>query len=58
MEKKIREFKEFWCTHYNHIELAVDDATIQEYLEKYSLEKSADLVSDLILSQGLGWVEE
>jgi hypothetical protein len=54
----IKEFKDYWHAYYRHIELAVDDATIQEYLEKYSLVKAADLISDLILSQGLGWVEE
>jgi hypothetical protein len=50
------DFKKFFNREYSYISLDLSDKDIQEYLDENkgkTLEKTADLFSDYVLSQGL-----
>jgi hypothetical protein len=65
MKKQIsvQELKDYFLTNYGYISLKLSDKQIYNELKRYnfmgfSIKKSADLLADYIVSQGLGEVQE
>ena len=59
----LQELKQYFATNYGYIALELSDVDLskwmaQSYVCNLSLPKTADLLSDYILSQGLGDVME
>jgi hypothetical protein len=60
----VKQLKDYFYTHYSHISLDMSDEEIEDYLRQDYIRKCKDvpqianLLSDYILSQGFGDVEE
>ena len=59
MKEKIQEFKGYWAGHYPHVEMAMDDDIIGEYIVEYQpIRLAVNMGVDYVISQGLGEVQE
>jgi len=60
MEEKVLEFKRYWCDHYIHIELLLEDYEIVEFIQRYGndIRLATDGAADYLLAQGDADVQE